>query len=195
MVSDGRSGLGSVAAVCTRCTDGDPAGSAVRGDLFRSPGIGGDCQRVYRKRIGTRITRPRAKRCLRSRSSSCCGARSGTWNSPSSRCGRSTSTCRKPSGKMQRKLIWYLVYRVRYLGGDLTPEPTTDEWGRITFTDAPVAREGRYFFPQFMLESHDFCQDVSGPDHPGGQAADPGSRSAWGGAAEHRRDQSRCRSR
>ncbi len=62
------------------------------------------------------------------------------------------------SGKMQRKLIWYLVYRVRYLGGDLTPEPSTDEWGRITFTDSPVAREGRYFFPQFLLESHDFSK-------------------------------------
>lgn len=60
------------------------------------------------------------------------------------------------SGKMQRKLIWYLVYRVRYLGGDLTPEPTTDEWGRVTFKDVPVAREVRYFYPQFILESHDF---------------------------------------
>ncbi len=62
------------------------------------------------------------------------------------------------SGKMQRKLIWYLVYRVRYLGGDMAPEPTKDAWGRETFTGSPVSREGRYFFPQFLLESHDFSK-------------------------------------
>ncbi|MCG8650297.1 MAG: hypothetical protein MI861_10720, partial [Pirellulales bacterium] len=27
----------------------------------------------------------------------------------------------RPDGKMQRKLIWYMVYRVRYRGGDLRP--------------------------------------------------------------------------
>ncbi len=64
----------------------------------------------------------------------------------------------QPSGKMQQKLIWYLVYRVRYLGGDLTPNPSTDSWGRVTFQDSPVSREGRYFFPQFILESHDFAK-------------------------------------
>ncbi len=40
----------------------------------------------------------------------------------------------------------------------MTPEASTDEWGRTTFTESPVAREGRYFFPQFMLESHDFSK-------------------------------------
>lgn len=62
----------------------------------------------------------------------------------------------QPSGKLQRKLIWYLVYRVRYLGGDLAPKPTNDEWGRITYEISEVSRENRYFFPQFILESHEF---------------------------------------
>lgn len=62
------------------------------------------------------------------------------------------------SGKMQRKLIWYLVYRVRYLGGDLVPDSVTDEWGRVTFRPAGAAREGRYFFPQFVLQSHEFAK-------------------------------------
>ncbi len=62
----------------------------------------------------------------------------------------------QPSGKLQHKLVWYLVYRVRYLGGDLTPTPAKDHWGRITFSPSGGAHEGRYFFPRFILESHDF---------------------------------------
>ena len=27
----------------------------------------------------------------------------------------------RPDGKMQRKLVWYMVYRVRYRGGELRP--------------------------------------------------------------------------
>jgi hypothetical protein len=60
------------------------------------------------------------------------------------------------SGKLQRKLVWYLVYRVRYLGNDLVPDPKTDEWGRVTYRSASAAREGRYFFPRFILESLEF---------------------------------------
>lgn len=59
------------------------------------------------------------------------------------------------SGKLQRKLIWYLVYRVRYLGSDLRPTATTDQWGRVTYEQSTVDREDRYFFPQFLLECHD----------------------------------------
>jgi hypothetical protein len=59
------------------------------------------------------------------------------------------------SGKMQKKLIWYMVYRVRYLGNDLVPDPIQDKYGHTTFGAKPVAQEARYFFPQFLLESHD----------------------------------------
>lgn len=62
------------------------------------------------------------------------------------------------SGKMQRKLIWYMVYRVRYLGGDLVPQGTPDEFGHVLYDAVPAAREGRYFFPRFLLESHDLSK-------------------------------------
>ncbi|MFO7901114.1 MAG: hypothetical protein ACQESR_18155 [Planctomycetota bacterium] len=60
------------------------------------------------------------------------------------------------SGKMQRKLIWYLVYRVRYVGEDLDPEPTTDKWDRTFYQPSLVSREHQYFFPRFVLETHEF---------------------------------------
>ncbi|MHB8971884.1 MAG: hypothetical protein ACYC3X_00200 [Pirellulaceae bacterium] len=60
----------------------------------------------------------------------------------------------QPTGKMQKKLVWYMVYRVRYLGGDLVPEAVQDEFGHTTYGSKPVAQEGRFFFPQFLLESH-----------------------------------------
>ncbi|MCU0961990.1 MAG: hypothetical protein MUF48_18000 [Pirellulaceae bacterium] len=64
----------------------------------------------------------------------------------------------QPSGRMQKKIIWYMVYRVRYLGNDLEPEPVKDEWGHETFTVRDTSHEGRFFFPQFLLESHDLSK-------------------------------------
>lgn len=59
------------------------------------------------------------------------------------------------TGKMQKKLIWYMVYRVRYLGNDLLPEAAKDEWGHELFDSKPVAQEGWTFFPRLMLTSHE----------------------------------------
>jgi len=56
----------------------------------------------------------------------------------------------QPSGKMQRKLIWYMVYRVKNVGGQLDPKKQDDG----TFTTETVAQETR-FIPQFVLESID----------------------------------------
>jgi hypothetical protein len=64
----------------------------------------------------------------------------------------------QPSGRMQKKIIWYMVYRVRYLGNDLAPDPVKDEWGHETFTVRDTSHEGRYFFPQFLLEGHDLSK-------------------------------------
>jgi hypothetical protein len=61
----------------------------------------------------------------------------------------------QPTGKMQKKLIWYMVYRVRYLGDDLVPKPSQDKFEHTTFDVEPERREGWPFFPQFLLESHD----------------------------------------
>ncbi len=60
----------------------------------------------------------------------------------------------QPSGKMQRKLIWYMVYRLRYLGGDLQPQGTKDAWGHVVFDTKRIAREGRFCFPRMLLQSH-----------------------------------------
>ena len=62
----------------------------------------------------------------------------------------------QPSGKMQRKLVWYLVYRVKYKGGDLKPAAEEDAWGHTFFPAAEaVSYEGRRFFPLFVLESRE----------------------------------------
>jgi hypothetical protein len=58
----------------------------------------------------------------------------------------------QPSGKMQRKLVWYMVYRVRYPGNDLKPEPSKDAYGNVTY---PSKR----FFQHFVLSSHEYQKE------------------------------------
>lgn len=60
----------------------------------------------------------------------------------------------RSDGRLQRKLVWYMVYRVRYRGGDL--RPAAEKVG-----DAPVYKriesvsyESRRFFPMLMLSNH-----------------------------------------
>lgn len=57
----------------------------------------------------------------------------------------------QPAGKMQRKLLWYMVYRIRNTGVGLTSEQRDD--GSFTTVDKPV--ESLRFIPQFVLESQD----------------------------------------
>ena len=63
----------------------------------------------------------------------------------------------QPSGKMQRKKLWYLVYRVKYSGNELTPKAVKDpKWELSTFpTTGSVSNPGRRFFPQLVLRSHE----------------------------------------
>ncbi len=57
----------------------------------------------------------------------------------------------RPDGRMQRKLIWYMVYRVRYRGGDL--RPAADEVGGLPIYSRieTVSYESRRFFPMMVL--------------------------------------------
>lgn len=55
------------------------------------------------------------------------------------------------SGKMQRKLIWYLVYRVRNTGIGLAPKQQADG----TFVAVPSSKKQVRFIPQFVLVSLD----------------------------------------
>lgn len=55
----------------------------------------------------------------------------------------------QPTGKMQRTLIWYMVYRVTNRGGHLVPQKNDDG----TYTTTTEDSEFR-FFPSFVLEAH-----------------------------------------
>ena len=61
----------------------------------------------------------------------------------------------QPSGKMQRKLVWYLVYRVRNTGAGLSPSQQADG----TFVTTEKAADSTRFFPQFILTSQDLDRD------------------------------------
>lgn len=55
------------------------------------------------------------------------------------------------SGRMQRKLIWYMVYHVRNTGGHLQPTASDDGTYQLKSADHDVR-----FFPTFVLESHEY---------------------------------------
>lgn len=62
----------------------------------------------------------------------------------------------QPTGKMQRKLIWYMVYRVSNRGLALSPTATQDEFGGETYKTEKVNYPTRRFFPHFVLESREY---------------------------------------
>ncbi|WP_164103708.1 hypothetical protein [Candidatus Laterigemmans baculatus] len=60
----------------------------------------------------------------------------------------------QPNGVMERKLIWYMVYRVRYRGGDLRPAsdvPSDNPMEAIYSRIEKVSYDSRRFFPMFVL--------------------------------------------
>ena len=62
----------------------------------------------------------------------------------------------QPTGKMQRKLIWYLVYRVSNRGLARRPKAVPDEYGQEIFEIERVNYPARRFFPHFVLESLEY---------------------------------------
>lgn len=60
----------------------------------------------------------------------------------------------QPSGKMQRKRIWYMAYRVKNNGHHLNPVATEDKFGHKTYGTQVFDKDLR-FFPQFVLETKD----------------------------------------
>ena len=60
----------------------------------------------------------------------------------------------QPSGKMARKLVWYMVYRIRYRGGDM--RPAADEVGGVPLFKRieSVSYNSRRVFPMLVLEEH-----------------------------------------
>lgn len=58
----------------------------------------------------------------------------------------------QPSGKLQRKLIWYMLFSLRYEGGDLQPKAEVDQFGASTFPKPErVSFNSRRIFPSFVL--------------------------------------------
>ncbi len=57
-----------------------------------------------------------------------------------------------PGGKLRRKLVWYMIYRVRYLGGDLEPTlAQTEDLVGIPTTPKEVRYKSVRFIPRFTL--------------------------------------------
>ncbi len=58
------------------------------------------------------------------------------------------------SGKMERKTVWYLIYRVRYAGGDLLPDvPELSDSEAVPGEPKRVQFESVRFIPRFTLLS------------------------------------------
>lgn len=60
----------------------------------------------------------------------------------------------RADGRMQRKLVWYMVYRVRYRGGDLRPAADTVAGVKIYKRLESIHYDSRFFFPTFVLSDH-----------------------------------------
>ncbi len=65
----------------------------------------------------------------------------------------------QPSGRMQQKCIWYMVYRVTNRGGALRPVPEDDGTYRVESVDVPVL-----FIPTFYLEGKAASGEKRYPD-------------------------------
>ncbi|WP_236621099.1 hypothetical protein [Rhodopirellula sallentina] len=60
----------------------------------------------------------------------------------------------RPDGRMQRKLVQYMVYRVRYRGGDM--RPAADDMEKPIYRRIEsVSYNSRRLFPMFVLEDHE----------------------------------------
>lgn len=57
----------------------------------------------------------------------------------------------QPSGKMQRKLVWYMAYRVRNTGAHMNPAAADDEYGHKLYAPAAQNYSVR-LFPRFIFE-------------------------------------------
>jgi len=60
----------------------------------------------------------------------------------------------QPNGRMARKLVWYMVYRVRYRGGDLRPAADMVGSSPVYKRVEAVSYDSRRAFPMLVLEDH-----------------------------------------
>ena len=63
----------------------------------------------------------------------------------------------QPNGNLAKKVVWYMVYQIRYMGQDIRPAGRQDEFGNETFPTVERFRSGdRRFMPTFILEAVEF---------------------------------------
>lgn len=63
----------------------------------------------------------------------------------------------QPNGKLAKKVVWYMVYQIRYLGQDIRPAGVKDTFGNETFPTVEMfSARDRRFMPTFILEAVEF---------------------------------------
>lgn len=67
----------------------------------------------------------------------------------------------QPDGSTKKKVIWYLVFRIRYQGLDLRPTAEARQLGGVSYSKlypkiAGVTRPSRYCFPMLALRSEKY---------------------------------------
>ena len=70
----------------------------------------------------------------------------------------------QPTGRMAKKMIWYLVFRLRYKGGDLRPKGDTQGSGGPTYSllypqIEGISFSGRRCFPLLTLRSENYDKE------------------------------------
>lgn len=60
----------------------------------------------------------------------------------------------RPDGRLQRKLIWYMVYRIRYRGGELRPAADEVAGSPLYRRIESISYPARRAFPLLVLENH-----------------------------------------
>lgn len=60
----------------------------------------------------------------------------------------------RADGRMQRKLVWYMVYRVRYRGGDLRPVADDVGGAKMFQRIEAIGYDSRRFMPLMTLKDH-----------------------------------------
>ena len=61
----------------------------------------------------------------------------------------------QPNGLLKRKLVWYMVYRVRYRGGDLRPAPDQVAGVPLFKRVEEIRYDSRRFFPMLVLTDNE----------------------------------------
>ncbi|TWU07877.1 hypothetical protein [Stieleria varia] len=60
----------------------------------------------------------------------------------------------RADGRLQRKLVWYMVYRVRYRGGDLRPAADNVGGAEVFQRIEAIGYDSRRFFPLLTIQDH-----------------------------------------